>query len=523
MRFPALLSRSSSVLLFAMVLLCTACSPEADPAESAGGVESDAPATNPLVVRAAEHELDTSRGTPWEVPPGDALEHSMSGFAKTVCSAIFVTGLDERAAAEDVGHFVSNSEERERFTNLVIDRGERAVHVTLDGGVTRTARFLGDQGCLTLPKGVDEPYYTLVDVVSSLPDATSMPWPMGDVLTDDPLPVEVDADKLGAAVDAAFEPADGLTAAFVVTHKGRIIGERYMDGIDKDTQLESWSMGKSLTATLMATLIHAGDYELWQEAPIDAWHADPDDPRGTIRIGDVMRMSSGLRFIAPQDPDYEYGFGYPNGYPDHLYVYTGSADSHQWAITRPAQWPPNTIGRYRNSDPLTINYLIRQAVEARGEEYLTYPQRALFDKIGIRRMVLETDPYGNFLLQGYEFGTGRNWARLGMLYLADGMANGERILPEGWVDYASTVAPAWEADGRMIYGGSFFWLNRDGSFPIPHEAFYMAGAGGQFTIIIPDRDMVVVRLGHSRGARPGSEALGRALELLMDAVPATNP
>lgn len=244
---------------------------------------------------------------------------------------------------------------------------------------------------------------------STLPDAMSQRWPMGDVLRDDPLPVGIDTDILAQAVNAAFEPADGMTAAFIVVHQGRIIGERYGDGIGKDTQLESWSMGKSLTGTLMGTLIQRGVYELWQPAPIEIWHAAPDDPRASIRIGDLMRMSSGLRFVAPQDPDYDYEFGYPQGYPDHYYVYTGAIDSYRWAITRPSQWPPNTVGRYRNSDPLAVNYLIRRGVEdVLGQNYHQYPQRALFDKIGIRKMYLEADPYGNFLLQGYEFGTGRN-------------------------------------------------------------------------------------------------------------------
>ncbi len=470
-----------------------------------------------LIARAADFELDTQ----WEEPPGDPMEHAMSGFAKILCSAVFITGLDVADAAENVGYFVSKPEERRLVTDTVVDREDRAVHLTLNTGATRTAKFYGDQGCVTLPPGADTVDFTPVTVASALPDATSQAWPMGDVLPDDPPPIGVNMDEVADAVDAAFDPPDGMTAAFVVVHNGRIIGERYGEGIDKDTQLESWSMGKSLTATLMGTLIQKGVYGLWDPVPIDDWHESPDDPRGDIRIGDVMRMSSGLRFVAPQDPDYDYEFGYPQGYPDHYYVYTGSINSYEWAITRPAQWPPNTVGRYRNSDPLTINYLIRNGVEETlGQDYHTYPQRALFDKIGIRKMYLETDPYGNFLLQGYEFGTGRNWARLGMLYLQDGVWNGERILPEGYVEYASTVAPAWEADGRPIYGGAFFWINGNGSFPVPNEAFYMAGAGGQYTIIIPSHDMVVVRLGHYKGSGPGAGALRRALALLMDAVPA---
>ena len=133
-------------------------------------------------------------------------------------------------------------------------------------------------------------------------------------------------------------------------------------------------------------------------------------------------------------------------------------------------------------------------------------------------MVLETDPYGNFLLQGYEFGPARDWARLGNLYLQDGLWQGERILPAGFVDFVSTLAPAWVADGRPIYGG-FFWINGNRRFPISKNAYYMAGAGGQYTIIIPSHDLVVVRMGHYKGSGPGLTALGQALRLLTQAVP----
>jgi CubicO group peptidase (beta-lactamase class C family) len=496
--------------LASSLLAITACAPESEETTDLSAA---------LIARGAEFELDTE----WETPPGDPMEHATAGFAKILCSALFVTGLDLAEAAEKVGYFVSKPEERAIVTDTVVDMESQTVRLGLASGVTRAARFFGDQGCVILPPGENDVNFTPVEVESALPDAMSQPWPMGDVLSDAPLPAEVDAAKVLAAVDSAFEPPDGLTAAFVVVHKGRIIGERYGEEIDKDTQLESWSMGKSLIGTLMGTLIQQGVYELWQPAPIDAWHEDPDDPRAAIRIGDIMRMSSGLRFVAPQDPDYELEYGYPQGYPDHLYVYTGAINSFEWAITRPAQWPPNTVGRYRNSDPLSTNYLVRKGVEqVLGQDYHTYPQRALFDKIGIRKMVLETDPYGNFLTQGFEYGTGRNWARLGMLYLRDGVWDGERILPEGWVEYASAVAPAWEADGRPIYGGSFFWINGTQSFPVPAEAFYMAGAGGQYTIVIPSHDMVVVRLGHAKGAGPGGRALRRALSLLMEAVPPVN-
>ena len=134
-------------------------------------------------------------------------------------------------------------------------------------------------------------------------------------------------------------------------------------------------------------------------------------------------------------------------------------------------------------------------------------------------MVMETDPYGNFLTQGYEFASARDWARLGNLYLQDGIWNGERILPEGFVRFVSTLAPAWEADRRPIYGG-FFWLNGDGGWPVPKEAYYMAGAGGQYTWIIPSHDLVIARLGHFKGSEKADDTLKKAMELLIQAVPA---
>jgi CubicO group peptidase (beta-lactamase class C family) len=365
---------------------------------------------------------------------------------------------------------------------------------------------------VTLPFGESAVHFTPIAVKSQLSDSATEPWPMGDVLPKEALPAEIDAAKLNAAVEAAFEPPESLTAAFIVTWKGRIIAERYAPGVDMRTPLEGWSMGKSITATLFGILLKKGMYKLTQPAPIPEWQT-PGDPRAKIRIEDLLHMSSGLRIRAPQDPDYD-----PSGpYPDHLFLYTGGMDSYHYAATRPQQWPPNTVGRYRNTDPVLISYLIRLAVEKGGEEYLSFPQRALFDKIGIRTMRIETDPFGNFLGQGYELGCGRDWARLGNLYLQDGVWNGERILPAGYAKFVSTAAPAWVADKRPIYG-AFFWINGAGQYPVPRESYYMAGAGGQITMIVPSHDLVVVRMGHYKGEIPGAAALHKTLTLLMEAI-----
>ena len=481
-------------------------------AVSTAASQEPLPTNAALIARAKSFELDT----PYVPPPGDALEHHTSGFAKIMCSAVFITGLDPDFAAENVGYFTSPYAERAKVGKPVIDRANKTVHITLPSGITRTAKYLGSQGCVTLPIGQSSVNFTPVTVRSGLPDPSTQRWPMGDVLAEGPLPAEINAAKLEQAVNAAFEPAEAMTAAFVVTWRGWLAAERYGEGLTARTPLEGWSMGKSLTATLLGILIKQGVYELSQPALIPEWQT-PGDPRAKIRIADILHMSSGLRIKAPQDPDYD-----PSGpYPDHLYLYTGCVDSFHYAATRPLQWPPNTVGRYHNTDPVLINYLIRLGVEKRGEEYLSFPHRTLFDKLGIRTMVIETDPFGNFLGQGYELASGRDWARLGNLYLQDGVWNDERILPEGYAKFVSTLAPAWEADKRPIYGG-FFWINGDGRFPVPRDAYYMAGAGGQTTLIIPSHDLVVVRLGHFKGAASGAASFERALSLLMQAVPRRN-
>ena len=445
------------------------------------------------------------------IPSGSPTELGLAGYAKVLCSAVFVSGRDPNEAARNSGYFLMPPELEDKPT-WTIDRDQKIVRMTL-GGVTREAKYYGDQGCIIHQKDNPKIFFTPVPVTSALPDAASTPWPMGDAPDREPLAPGVDRVKLDAAVEAAFSDPAALTAGLVVVHKGRIIAERYMPGITKDTQLESWSMGKSITSTLFALLVKDGTYTLDQPAPVPLWQQS-GDARRTIRNVDLLHMSSGLRFIATQDPDYT-----PDkGYPDHFFIYTGAVNVFEYSMNKPLQFPVNTEGRYRNCDPLTIGFLVKQAVTRRGEEYLTWPQRALFDRVGIRRQVLETDPYGNFIMTGYDYGTPRNWARLGMLYLQDGMWQGRRVLPEGWTKFVSTPAPAWK---QPVYGG-LFWINGDGGWNIPKDAYFMAGAGGQNTFVIPSHDLVVVRMGHFRGAAAGRKTLNAAFTHLMAAVPAAS-
>ena len=501
----------SRILSLGLLLVPISCGESGGPPSTATSEISTSEAeVSPIVARGLALELDTE----YKVPPGEALHHHTAGFANTLCSAVFLTGLDPADAAANVGGFSAPFDQRHHVVDTIVDFERQLVSLRLPDGVTRTAKKYGSQGCVALAIGEDSVHFTPSEVPSSLPPAETTPWPMGDVLSQDPLPADLDMAKVDEAIEVGFGPPEARTLAFVVTHDGRIVGERYAEGIDLHSPLEGWSMTKSLTGALMGVLIQEGTYDLWQPAPIPEWQSE-GDPRQAIRIGDIMRMSSGIRIRAPQDPDYDPSVGYP----DHLYLYTATDNSFEWAATRPQQWEPNTVGRYRNSDPILTSYLIRLAVEDRGEDYHSFPRRHLFDRIGIRDAYFQTDVYGNFLGQGYAFMSARDWARLGNLYLQDGIWNGERILPEGYVEYGTQPAPAWVEDGRPTYGGAFLWVNRDLSLPVPAGSFAMSGAGGQSTTVIPAHGLVVVRIGKYTGAGAGGRALREGLELLIDAVP----
>jgi CubicO group peptidase (beta-lactamase class C family) len=446
---------------------------------------------------------------------------TLAGSAKRYCSAIWVSHRDRKEALQ--GSVLLTSEtvaahERGALRFGVDD--ERQIVTASQDGVTARARYFGDQGCVILPEGTQDVFFTPRKVVSALSDAASIPWPMGDRSPDGPLPAGVKGDLLNEAAETLFSNPRDLRAAFLVVHKGRIVAERYGSGAHKDMQLESWSMGKSMTATLIGRLIQMGHLRLWDRAPVPEWQNSPGDPRAAIRIADLLRMSSGLQFSGGGSSREQLARSFIPGSQDHGLGYSAPIDVFRFSASRPPEFPPNTAGRYRNSDPWLLGYVVRRTVENLGKEYLTWPQRELFDTIGIRRFVMETDPYGNFILTGYNFGTARHWARLGLLYLNRGMWNGERLLPQEFVDFVATPAPAWEGG---VYGG-LFWVNRSGRmYTLPTDAFYANGAGYQRTFIIPSRDLVIVIMSHRAGDTLSPDRDVRAHRALGLAVKAVDP
>lgn len=438
------------------------------------------------------------------------LEFRAAISAHHLSSGLWVVGRSyqrtpEEVIAQDIAPFTFFG--WESVFKYQVDEKRRLVTVTAPGAQPRSARYTGDQGSTILPRGKEDVFFTPVRVPRRLPDAAKQDWPMGDVGATEPVPDGVDIKAVEAALDWAMEQKEQNTRAFVVACDGKIIGERYAPGWTKDTPQISWSQGKSITATLIGTLVQRGLLEIDQPAPLKEWQGE-GDPRSKIRIRDLLNMSSGLDFT-------NLGFKGESltTRNQHMRVYFDSLNVLKHAVSPPPKVPPGTRYSYLNCDPLSLGKIIRDTVEAQGEDYLTFPQRALFDRIGSRSAVLETDPWGNFIMSGYDYLSARDWVRFGQLYLQDGVWQGERILPEGWTKFVATPAPA---DKKENYGG-MFWLNRAPRMDqVPKDAYWSAGFMGQVTMVIPSRNLVVVRMGPSPGGVYPylNETIGRILKAI---------
>ena len=293
------------------------------------------------------------------------------------------------------------------------------------------------------------------------------------------------------------------------------------------TQLESWSMAKSMTATLIGRLIQMGHLEIWQPAPVPEWQNSPGDPRAEIRIADLLRMSSGLRFSNSGATPEQMAASFIPGQVDHRMGYVAPIDAFQFSISRDAEFPPNTVGRYRNSDPWTLG--LHRAARGGERAGRGVPELAAAGPLRQDRhppLHHGDGPLRQLLLTGYNYGTARNWARFGMLYLNRGMWNGERLLTEEFVDFVRSPAPAWP---EPYYGG-LFWLNtaddegRGGRIPqIPPDAYNPSGAGHQRTYIIPSQDLVIVVQSHRSAAAHAPDRTDREYEALGMVVKAVDP
>ena len=398
--------------------------------------------------------------------------------AKMLCSGIFVAGRDP-------GRVLADLELDDlavlRHVTAAVDRQTQSVTATALGIIERRATHRPGAGCALTPNDAPRSDSQSVPLASPRidPDASVAPQPATGALRD--------------VIDRAFAETNPSrpkrTLAVVIIHRGEIVAEQYADGIQPDTPLIGWSMAKSVINALVGVLVRQERLSLQTRAPVPRWQGD-NDQRAQITIDHLLRMSSGLRF----DEDMT------NPLADVSQMLLGVGDMAGYAANKTLESDPATKWHYSSGTTNILAGIIRTVLND-DPEYLTFPRRALFEPLGMDSAVLEADASGTFVGSSFMYATARDWARFGVLYLQDGIWNGNRILPEGWVTYSRSPAPA---DPRRHYG-AHFWLQipdeyRKSDEPLPGDAFHAAGHEAQFVTIIPSRSVVIVRLGRTRYA-----------------------
>ncbi|MGM0633382.1 MAG: serine hydrolase domain-containing protein [Pseudomonadota bacterium] len=379
-----------------------------------------------------------------------------------------------------------------------VDRERRAVEIGVPGAVpVMRAAFRDGIGCIILP-----PDQTLADI-DRLPeldlppppgDPDDIPWPDGDRVEDRPLPDAIDATALEAASDWAFDrdTPEQDTLSLLVVYQGEIIHERYAPGVDATTRTRTWSTAKSIAATLIGTLVDEGRMALDEPLDIEWLPSVPSpesDPRDHITLRHVLNMTSGLQTVDNNGLEYATGSGLS---------YWAGASSVDGARGRGLIRDPGSHWDYENYDTLLAVYAMKQAL-GNEKAYAEFPRNALLDRIGMRNTLVSTDRFGDFVLSSQVYTNARDLARLGLLHLNRGLWNGERILSEEWIDFVRTPAPATSERGNF-YGGQW-WLVPDDRGDVPSDAYSTAGNRGQYTIVIPSHDMVIVRRGLDWGGQ----------------------
>jgi len=405
--------------------------------------------------------------------------------AKQLCSVIFVVGrtAEEAMAIGDVTRFERLSDVWDwDEVDIHVDMERQRVTLEQQSAPRRTAVFNEGQGCTMLPEGEEQIFFQPVDVTPNLSPADEMLWPLGDITTGQEVR-GINRSALEGLLDSVFrdtDPEEG-ERGWVILHDGLIAGERYAPGYDRNTRNLSFSAGKSILTTLVGILVRDGHLNVDDHAPIREWQAP--DARSQITIRDLLHMASGLDCMS-------YGFTHPLHFtPEnhHAIGYNDGVNAVEASVAPLLRFIPGTVNRYRNCDLLAVGEIVRQVVEREYDvEYLAFPQRYLFDQIGVRTAVIEPDPYGNLLLNGHNYLSTRDWARWGLLHIQGGVFEGQRILPEEWVAFVSTPSSA-----NPGYG-AFFWLATSDS-GLPPGTYWASGAEGNQTFVIPSHGLVVAR------------------------------
>jgi CubicO group peptidase (beta-lactamase class C family) len=285
------------------------------------------------------------------------------------------------------------------------------------------------------------------------------------------------------------EPEDlERTHAVVAVQGGHIVTERYAHDVAPEDTFASWSMAKSITNALVAILVRQGRLDISRPIPVKEW--PEGDPRRRITVDQLLRMVDGLRFREAE----HLGGGAVRYYPEDesdvipMLFGEGKRDVAGFAATLPYLAEPETRWNYNSGASNLLARLVGETVGGGEAGMRAFMERELFEPLGMRSPKPRFDEAGHFVGSSHCYCSARDFARFGYLYLRDGLWDGKRILPEGWVDYSRTPTPQ-APDGSY---GAHFWV-----IPGSLGLFHCGGAWGQRILISPKLDLVVVRLGQT--------------------------
>jgi len=413
----------------------------------------------------------------------NSLMPIITGYAaKNLCSAVFVAARKpENVEALDLNFsFI-------KYTKNSVNYDDKSV----------TSHFLWGKSKAIYREGfgstllTDIPEETLRKIkyptgIQSGYSRDTIAWPLGDILPD--TNTGIDRLKLGDITkklisDNAY---NGNAFAFMVLHKGIPVAEAYKPQFNQKTRFLSWSMAKSFVNALVGILVKQGKLDILQPTGLEEWKGDE---RSKITVNNIMQMQSGLKW------NEDYG-----NRSDVTLMLHCESDMGHFAIERPVAYPAGTHWYYSSGTTNIVSYLMRKQF-SNDSAYYVFANNQLFNKIGMPDAVFEVDPSGTRIGSSYLYATARDYARFALLYQNDGVFNGERILPEGWVKYSTTVA----SESKGAYG-SFFWLNRGNEYPsAPEDMFMCTGHDGQRIFVMPTQELIVVVLGYSPKSRGGMD------------------
>ncbi|MGE0020518.1 MAG: serine hydrolase domain-containing protein [Draconibacterium sp.] len=392
--------------------------------------------------------------------------------AKYLCSAVFVSGREQaEVEAMDLNFsFI-------KYVKSEVSLSDSSVTSRFLWGKSKAIYREGFGATLLRDANETELRAVKFPKVETAFDPDTLPWPIGNIIPDSV--TGIDLAVMNELTEKLMNGGyNGHAFAFMVLHKGIPVAESYQPEFDATTRFLSWSVAKSFTNALAGIMVKDGKWDINQPVNIPGWQADD---RKNITLNNLLQMQSGLRW----NEDY----GNRSDVTVMLYC---ENDFAKFTYEQPLENQPGTKWYYSSGSVNIINQYMRKTL-GNDDEYYRFAKTRLFNKLGMTTAVFESDASGTQVGSSYIYATARDYARFGLLYLNDGILNGERILPEGWVDYTTTPA----SDSEDGYG-SLFWLNKGGNLPsVPADMYSCNGHDGQQIYIVPSKDLVVVVLGYS--------------------------